>query len=190
MSFKRITRLYREESSKKALTPLEPDFFEKFSSYLEDLETSAKKMAANEKPEAAASLLDEHKKASKKRDQVFRLRLRKIANLAASKIGGASVDLEPLTKHEQAMFEGLVNMLADAKAQIYSAQKVQSPAKREEVTAPKSSEHMVLRILEDVPSFAGVAGNYKLKKEDIASLPRKVAEILVKKGKAQEIQVQ
>jgi DNA replication initiation complex subunit (GINS family) len=88
------------------------------------------------------------------------------------------------------MFEGLVNMLAEAKAQIYGAQKAEPPVRMEEVTAPKSSENMVLRILEDVPSFAGVAGNYKLKKEDIASLPRKVAEILVKKGKAQEIQVQ
>jgi len=58
----------------------------------------------------------------------------------------------------------------------------------EDVPAPSSN--VVIRILEDIPPFAGVEGNYDLKKEDVTSLPRQVAEVLVKQGKAQEIQVE
>ncbi|MFQ6128363.1 MAG: hypothetical protein ACE5QW_05630 [Thermoplasmata archaeon] len=192
ISFKRITRLYREESSKKSLTPLEPDFFERLNGYLEGLESKAREeQAKGGQSKAATLLLDEYQKASKKRDQVFRLRLRKIASLAASKSSGASVDTEPLTRPELAMFEGIVGLIAAAKSDIYGGEHVEPATERPQKVAPTTpSRNVIIRILEDIPAFAGVEGNYDLKKEDVASLPRKVAEILVKKGKAKEIEIQ
>ncbi|MFQ6106571.1 MAG: hypothetical protein ACE5QF_03140 [Thermoplasmata archaeon] len=191
ISFRRITRLYREESSKRSLTPLEPDFFNKLGSYLEGLEARVnEERSKNPHSKAATLLSDEYRKASRKRDQVFRLRSRKIANLAASKASGASVDLEPLTRQELAMFEGIVTLISEAKAGIYGSEEAKPVVQRPEVAPSQPSQNVVLRILEDIPSFAGVKGNYSLKKEDVASLPRKVAGILIEKGKAQEIKVQ
>lgn len=187
MSFRRITRIYREESSRRSLTPLEPDFFEKLNAYLKDLDASAREQ--DSKSKSSALLTDECQKATKKRDQVFRLRSRKIANLAASKATGASVDLEPLTGPELAIFENIVAVITDARARIYGAGKAEAVEKPKAVTQPPS-KNVVLRILEDIPPFAGAEGNYNLKREDVASLPKKVADILVKKGKAQEIEVQ
>ncbi len=191
MSFRRITRIYREESSKRSLTPLEPDFFEKLNSYLDDLESRLKEQREKGRESKTTTLLrDEYQKACRKRDQVFRLRSRKIANLAASRASGASVDMGPLTRPEVAMVEAMVELITNARAGIYGTSKPEPvhETPRKEVSAP--SRNVVIRILEDIPPFAGVEGNFDLKKEDIASLPRKVAEILVKQGKAQEIQVE
>jgi hypothetical protein len=47
-----------------------------------------------------------------------------------------------------------------------------------------ASEDLVLvRVLEDIPTFAGVDKDYKLKKEDIISLPKGIADTLLSHGK-------
>lgn len=191
ISFRRVTRIYREESSRRSLTPLEPDFFEKLNLYLDDLESRLKEQQKEGGQSKTATLLrDEHQKACRKRDQIFRLRSRKIAILAASRAGGASVDLGPLARPEIAMFEAIGELITDARAGIYGTGKPEPACEtpRREASAP--SRNVIIRVLEDIPSFAGVEGNYDLKKEDVTSLPRQVAEVLVKQGKVQEIQVE
>lgn len=46
---------------------------------------------------------------------------------------------------------------------------------------------VLLRILDDIPSFAGPDGTYRLRREDVVSLPEAIGKALVKKGKAEEI---
>jgi DNA replication initiation complex subunit (GINS family) len=191
ISFRRITRIYREESSKRSLTPLEPDFFEKLNFYLDDLESRLKEQQETGGESKTGTLMrDEYQKACRKRDQVFRLRSRKVANLAASRAGGASVDLDPLTRPEVAMFEAIVELITSSRGRIYGTGKPEPVCEVPVKESPAPSGNIVIRVLEDIPPFAGVEGNYDLKKEDVASLPRKVAEILVKQGKAQEIQIE
>jgi DNA replication initiation complex subunit (GINS family) len=50
-----------------------------------------------------------------------------------------------------------------------------------------SSDFVLLRILEDIPPFAGPSGTYRLGKEDIVTLPTGIGKALVKRGKAIEI---
>jgi DNA replication initiation complex subunit (GINS family) len=56
----------------------------------------------------------------------------------------------------------------------------------EQSTRP-SSELVLLRILEDIPPFAGPSGTYRLGKEDVVTLPSGIGKALVKRGKAIEI---
>jgi DNA replication factor GINS len=56
-------------------------------------------------------------------------------------------------------------------------------------TKQEAKELLVLRILEDIPPFAGPFGNYKLRREDVATLPTGIAKALIKRGKAVEIMV-
>ena len=51
----------------------------------------------------------------------------------------------------------------------------------------KRENYTIVRIIEDIPPFAGLDGEYNLKKEDVISLPKKIAGILCNKGKAIEI---
>jgi DNA replication factor GINS len=63
-------------------------------------------------------------------------------------------------------------------------------AKPQEVgkQVPKSAEeYLMLRILEDIPSFAGPDKNYKLSREDIVTLPMSIAATLINKGKAVQL---
>mgnify|MGYP005836735649 FL=1 len=48
-------------------------------------------------------------------------------------------------------------------------------------------DYLLLRILEDVPEFAGPDRNYRLSKEDVVTLPACIARALIGKGKAVEI---
>ncbi len=64
-----------------------------------------------------------------------------------------------------------------------------SPPTTATETKQDVKELLVLRILEDIPSFAGPFGNYKLRREDVATLPTGIAKALIKRGKAVEIMI-
>lgn len=49
-------------------------------------------------------------------------------------------------------------------------------------------DHVVLRVLEDMPPIAGPDRNYKLKKEDVVSLPANIAKTLIARKKAVRVQ--
>jgi hypothetical protein len=65
------------------------------------------------------------------------------------------------------------------------------PAKAAAPAARQSDKAvLVLRILEDVPPFEGEDSRvYHLKREDVVSLPRNFAQILVRRKKAVELTV-
>ena len=56
------------------------------------------------------------------------------------------------------------------------------------VPSGTSLEFVVLRILEDLPAFAGPDRNYELKKEDLVCLPILIAKALVARNKAVPVQ--
>lgn len=55
--------------------------------------------------------------------------------------------------------------------------------------APSLKDHVVVHVLEDLPAFAGLDTTYSLKKEDVVTLPKTIAEILVGRGKARIVQM-
>ena len=56
------------------------------------------------------------------------------------------------------------------------------------IAPPQTKEGIViLRILEDIPPFAGLGGTYRLGKEDVVTLPSGIGRALIKRGKAEEI---
>lgn len=50
------------------------------------------------------------------------------------------------------------------------------------------NDNMVIRILEDLPTFSGPYRDYSLKKEDVLVMPRTLAEVLIKRKVAVEVQ--
>jgi len=63
----------------------------------------------------------------------------------------------------------------------------QGPSSMEEIV--QEEENLIIRVLEDVPPFAGPERDYRLSKEDVVILPAIIARALVLKGKAEEIKV-
>jgi len=199
VTFERITRVYRDESSKKGLTHLEPDFYEKVNRYLGGLETdlaAERQKDANSK--AAMLLQDELHKAQKKREQISQYRERKIALLASQRAAGADVELRGLAQPEQDLLERLVDVLTNHRREALGlAQKTEIPTATTKgpigaavpaAATPSPPRGVLLHILEDVPPFAGPDGTLRLRKEDLVTLPAQMAKVLVERGKARVVQ--
>lgn len=216
VNFERVTKVYREETGKKTLTPLEASFYDKLATYLRRLEESAVREAAKD-PNSTKSVMlqDELRKARKKRDQIFTYRERKLALLASSRASGADVAVPSLPTQERVLFEGMVDLLRRARKDAFGGSPFgaeealppegaarpearEGPAgmrviKAEETkrarVAPTLKDHVVVHVLEDLPPFAGLDTTYHLKKEDVVTLPKTIAQILVDRGKARIVQI-
>ena len=219
VNFERVTKVYREESGKKTLVSLEADFYDKLAGYVARLDAGANAEAQKDPNSPKALLLqDELRKVRKRRDQIFTYRERKLALLASSRASGAEVEVPHLTTQELALFESMLALLKKSRAEAFgaSAQEAQTipqtdqasrpksapPSKEPErmrvvraeetkrtVVAPTLKDHVLVHVLEDLPPFAGIDTTYRLKKEDVVTLPKTIAEILVGRGKARIVQV-
>jgi DNA replication initiation complex subunit (GINS family) len=218
VNFERVTKLYREESGKKTLVSLEADFYDKLARYIARLEESAN-AEASKGPNSPKSLLlqDELRKVRKRRDQIFTYRERKLALLASSRASGAEVEVPNLPSQDRILFEGLVSLLKKARAEAFGGSpfgqepvqpETPQPAKpgpppkepermrvvkaedtKRAPTAPSLKDHVLVHVLEDLPPFAGIDTTYRLKKEDVVTLPKTIAEILVNRGKAKIVRM-
>lgn len=206
ISFERITRIYREETGKNTLTKLEMDFYQKLNDYIEDLKSRTDEELARDPHSSKAILLqNELRKISQKRDQIYRTRERKVAIMASAHVGGTEVDTKVLAKNERGLFEKLVDDLRNAREEVFSEEN--SVTKKEERKAPEPEPEeeeppkveakkeeteeglAVVQALEDIPPFAGIDVTYELKKEEVVTLPKKVAKILTESGKAKMLDI-
>ena len=206
VDFERITQVYREESGKKQLVEVEPDFYDAANEYLQRLEKEAGK-AAGENPTSPKTQLlqDEFRKAKKRIEQIYQYRERKIALLAQSKASGVEAELKGITTQEAALFERLVAVLGDSRKLVFgggqtsakppeSAPAQEAKAEPEAATQlpkhlPQQRKTVTVYITEDVPPFAGIDVTYRLAKEDVVSMPEEYANVLVKRGKARFVDV-
>jgi DNA replication initiation complex subunit (GINS family) len=218
VNFERVTKVYREESGKKTLVALEADFYDKLAAYVARLDESANKEAQKDPNSPKALLLqDELRKVRKRRDQIFTYRERKLALLASSRASGAEVEVPNLPAQERVLFDQMVSLLKKSRSDAFGgsmlgtepsppvpAPKPESapvatrpgPVKilRAEATkrtpvAPTLKDHVLVHVLEDLPPFAGIDTTYRLKKEDVVTLPKTIAQILVDRGKARIVQM-
>src|SRR5438876_4339791 len=218
VKFERVTKVYREESGKKTLVALEADFYDKLAAYVARLDESANKEAQKDPNSPKALLLqDELRKVRKRRDQIFTYRERKLALLASSRASGAESEIPSLPAQERSLFEGMVALLAKSRADAFGGSPIApvepatSPSTAPRPEAPKKQpermkvvraedtkrvavsaslkDHVLVHVLEDLPPFAGIDTTYRLKKEDVVTLPKTIAQILVDRGKARIVQM-
>lgn len=212
VDFERITQVYREESSKKQLIELEPDFYDAANEYLKRLEReTARASGENATAPKTQFLQDELRKARKRLEQIYQYRERKIALLAQSKVSGVETELKGITVQEQVLFEKLVLALDDSRKLIFGGPQAteqraeaprvertrqepgtttQPPRPVPEPAVPTQRKTVTVYVLEDVPPFAGIDVTYRLMKEDVVSMPEEYANVLVKRGKARVVEVQ
>ncbi len=196
MNFDRVTKLYREESQKKALSLLEPDFWEKVNRYLARLEADlAAARGKDPNSKTAVLLQDEWRKVHQKKEQIYAYRERKIALLASQRAGGASVEIRGLAKPEQELLDRLVDLLVQARTLALAPNVLPAAATPTGTTAPAApsppspkpeppATGVLVHVLEDVPPFAGPDGTYRLRKEDIVVVHPSIAKVLTERGKA------
>ena len=98
--------------------------------------------------------------------------------------GDVVIDKTPPKKIEPAIPEEMPPYIPDDEYDIAEPE----PMLEEEIPAPApivvEEDMMVIRILEDLPTFSGPDRNYELTKEDIVRMPKIMAEALINREKA------
>jgi DNA replication initiation complex subunit (GINS family) len=208
MSYEDIMGLFRQENKSSQLTKVDPSLYERIGTYIKTIrKESEREIAMNPMSQASMMLNDQLKKAIDKAKRVYELRQRKISLLALRKVAGDNPDTGNLTPDELVLFSSLTSVLGahkDSRADFEElgprftqpSEIVELPdvpsakvcEKKESGPEKGQPEELVLvRVLEDVPTFAGVDKDYRLRREDIISLPKGVAGTLVSHGKVKLI---
>lgn len=209
MSYEDIMGLFRQESKSSQLAKVDPALYAKMLAYIKNLrKESEREVAMNPTSQASMMLNDQLKKAIEKSKRVYELRQRKISLLALRKVAGDNPDTSNLTPDELVLLSSMTSVLGahkDSNADFEEIGPKYTPAadvtelpeapsksvcdveKPEKSQESQSDELLLVRVLEDVPTFAGVDRDYKLRKEDIISLPKGIVKTLESHGKVRVI---
>ncbi len=204
MNYEDIMTLFRQENRSPQLTKVDPALYDRISAYIKSVrKESEREIAMNPGSHASMMLNDQLKKAIDKAKRVYELRTRKISLIALRKVSGDNPDTTNLTPDELVLYSSLTSVLSAHKdsnadfevlgprvgrqeetVEVPSLRKEPPKAAKAEPAPEEEVDALVMaRVLEDVPTFAGVDRDYKLRKEDVVSIPRSVADTLLSHGK-------
>ncbi|MBC7108551.1 MAG: DNA replication complex GINS family protein [Methanomassiliicoccales archaeon] len=107
-------------------------------------------------------------------------------DIAARKIPDESL-MKQSESAEAKTFEAIVEVGSEGVSKISGLESSADSGKSISSTSVFQQNRIILRILEDLPTFAGPSRNYCLRKEDVVILPVSIAKVLLAKGKAVEI---
>jgi DNA replication initiation complex subunit (GINS family) len=207
MTYEELMSVHRQESKQTSLVKVSPDFYQRTASYLDALNQRICDKRTDT-TEISGMLHNQLKTAKEKSSEIYEARMRKIALMAMTAAFGSEPRMDNATPEENEAFASLKSFFVghckktmsvecgavEATKEIPPAQpKDTQPATIQEQPAAEpqleqaKSEIILVRILEDLPAFAGTDKNYRLAKEDVISLPRSIADILLKHNKAIEV---
>jgi DNA replication initiation complex subunit (GINS family) len=201
ITYETLFDMLRNEKNREELQSLDPALFEDLVVYLTEKkrlleEAPSGELFSNIEKEKTQKQLENAKKIIK---EIYERREKKILNMAMinSRAGGL-LDKSAMLSEEKRLFDKLTNLLEVFKLdvlyrlldgnipQLRDLEQGQSLALK-----PKESKEgtAMLRFLQPVPKFVGksleIYGPFE--QEDMASLPREIADVLVSKGRAELI---
>ncbi|MEM1578563.1 MAG: hypothetical protein QXN34_00100 [Archaeoglobaceae archaeon] len=157
------------EKNRSQLTKIDEDIYNRIRKRIEELE---KERSENEKIE------DEIRTLKRLQRKLFELRTGKIINAAWAEVCGQEISFneENMSSTEREFFKKLVEMISDFRRETFEEKRLKI-------------DTVLVRIKKDV-EILGVDGKrYKLRREDVATLPVENAEVLIKSGMAEKIEV-
>lgn len=196
-TYETLYELLRREKAKQELQKVEPTFLSDALSYLREKQQSYDDTIAKDdifSKGEREKLTTQIKNAKKILRDLYDLRERKIINMAInhSRIGARIADMENLLTHEKELFENVSATLKHQRSAVLS--KLLELREPDDIIpshnhAPERKEKpdfADITFLDDVEEFLGeeleVYGPYKA--QERAKVPQKVADILIKQGKA------
>ena len=197
--FETLYEILRREKYKNELQQLEPTFYTDVIKYLAEKTATLQSQQSKTNIFASAELLKTQKtveNVKKILKELYEKRESKIIQLArVAALMGETTDLSEILPEEKGLFSevrdtmtkyrnGVLNNILEAKAP-----RIEETEKPKELKSDKKLETKLVRFLNPTPKFIGddlnVYGPYD--EEDIAALPQKVADVLIKKNRVEQI---
>jgi len=197
----RIIILSERESGRLSEVP--PTLYDEIRGHLASLQEQVYG-CSDPLSDQAQTLIEEVKAVREIVRDIFRIRSRKILSLALVQVEAETADRDELKKMlpaEREMFDGIIRELEKGKAALSGqTPRVAHPAAVEatgegpgisgipEPDRPPEETMVLVRILSDMEPFMGVDGRvYRLKAEDVVTLPEKNAGVLIDRNIALNI---
>ena len=197
----RIIILSERESGRLSEVP--PTLYDEIRGHLTSLQEQVYG-CSDPLSDQAQTLIEEVKAVREIVRDIFRIRSRKILSLALVQVEAETADRDELKKMlpaEREMFDGIIRELEKGKAALSGqTPRVAHPAAVEatgegpgisgipEPDRPPEETMVLVRILSDMEPFMGVDGRvYRLKAEDVVTLPEKNAGVLIDRNIALNI---
>ena len=201
ITFETLYDILMREKQRDELLPLDPNFFQDVITYLRE------KMKVWEKVNKDDDLFSmgerdkiesEIKNTRKVIKDIYERREKKILELAINKSRiGQDIEVPHLLKEEQQFFQSLARLLDQYRHGVLLnllQMKLPSVAEEKVVVEIQSREQkpkktIMVRFIHPVPKFVGsdlsIYGPFD--EDDMANVPHDVAQILVEKGRAEEV---
>ncbi len=182
MDVERLWMILDKERNTASLQELPERFCEDVRDYISRLE--AEKAEADDTRRSFVE--DEIRNARMKVEDIMRRRIGKIIKLASS---GMDTPPRGMLPQEEEIFQAVKRQVEAGKAKIFASifggSQSAKPRKRDEQPIDEGNEHVLVRVLDNIPAFMGTDGRvYKVGREDVIMLPRTNAEILCNRGVA------
>lgn len=199
ISYDLLFDILRYEKSREDMQSLDKDFFKKVVEYLKQKDAS---MLSINTPTTERELTRIQVNNIKKiLQEIYDRRERKIINLALYKVrtGSEMINTTVLLEEERIMFDNLYLLFSKYKSSILDNILNHKMPFAENMDAPKSEQKketfydpeqiVSIRFIKPVPKFLGpeldTYGPFE--EQDIASMPYKIATILISKNNAEQI---
>ena len=200
ITYETLFEILRLEKYRKELQKLDQNFFENVSKYLEEKKSilhsqeTKENMFAQQNIEKTRKQLENIQKILK---ELYEKRESKIVQLALfcsrtkSKLQDDSVLLEEEKKMYEHMVEQLDNFRAGIQDNLLEGKKPEIILRTKDIKiqAEDHSKNRLVRFTHAVPKFVGEDLNTygPFEAEDVANLPVKVSEVLIKNNRAEQI---
>ncbi len=194
ITYEKLYEVLRSEKYKKELQKLDQDFFSKVVKYLDEKKLILQSQESKDSVFASESIIKTKRQLENVRlilKELYEKREAKIMQMALfnSRTNERLKEVEDLIPEELAFYTELTSLLKRYREGIHGRLlNGRLPDIKSDVEVVDKNTKIV-KILSQVPRFVGddmnIYGPYNA--EDVASLPLKVSEILIKNNRAKEI---
>jgi|Deesub1362A_J573_1020465.scaffolds.fasta_scaffold01059_14 DNA replication factor GINS len=175
--------LILEKSKKDKIQKIDEDFYSKINLRLRELEERKKEIGDYQE---AIRVDDELRTLRRIQRRIFEIRTSKILRAAWSEVCKTDSGLEGfenLIEDEKNLFRSLIESITAFKNRAFS-----SEIAKKEVVEKSEPDYVLVKVKNDADEFEGVNGKtYKLRREDVVTLPSLNAKILIKSGTVEVI---
>jgi len=179
--YKELYDAWSSEKKNDELQPLPKEFYTRLGEYIRQLKEERRML--DEKTTKAKLAIREYKNVQKMAREIITLRQRKASNIVCV---SEVVHSEGLAQEEERLFRQVTPSFESYQAVVKEILSGRPPHAEDKTTLKKK----VLRFVQKAPAIIGADmrtyGSFK--PEDVASIPRENARVLVKQGIAVEIE--
>ncbi len=175
-TYKDLRKIHQLEKKSSTLIPIDSKLYGKAKEYIKRLEDSLEGKQEYKKK----LLLDEIKNSRQILMEIYEYREKKIVLAALSKIRGGDPDIRNMLEKEKELFDELIEILTKRRKNLFS-NPTNTPTEKRSNQLKRNNT--IVLIKKDIPTFIGTdMKRYRLRKNDVISLPDEIYDTLKKRG--------